>query len=78
MSETELVTIEQLIQMLRIHKKELSIISKLSEATFKNFKSNFMIGKLDPEISKGEAIFILKEMITTNLNMQRMIKKGEQ
>ncbi len=76
MSDTENVTIEQLIQMLKIHKKELSIISKLSEAAFGNFKSNFMIGKLDPEISKGEAIFILKEMITTNLNMQKMIKKG--
>ena len=76
MDEIKNITIEDLKKMLKLHQKELKLIEKMSSKQFEIFKKNFMLGILDPEITREEAIFMLRQMIATNLNIQRA-KKGE-
>ena len=74
MAENDELTIEQLEKALKIHKKEYNHISRMTDGQFVAFKSNFSVGGL--EISRGEALALLSDMIAMNLNLQRLAKSG--
>ena len=71
----EEIDLEMLNSALNNHKRELKLIKKMSEAQFQVFKKNFNIGIL-PDITKGEAIALISNMIGTNLRMQELLKKN--
>jgi hypothetical protein len=68
------IDINVLKEALELHKKELKLIRNMSDAQFENFRKNFSIGQLE-DISRGEAIALLSNMIGTNLRMQEIIRR---
>jgi len=71
------VTIEELERTRKQHARELRQLEKMTDEQFVAFKRNFDLGKLDPTLTRREAIDILRSMICTNLSLQQE-KKGEQ
>ncbi|MCK9457214.1 MAG: hypothetical protein M0R31_07955 [Candidatus Riflebacteria bacterium] len=63
------VTRSQLIEMNKLHRKELRQIEKMSERQFQAFKKNFSFGMLE-NITKAEAHSLLMSMLTVNLKLQ--------
>ncbi|MDD3001178.1 MAG: hypothetical protein PHF29_05430 [Candidatus Riflebacteria bacterium] len=70
------VTRSQLIEMNKLHRKELRQIEKMSESQFQAFKKNFSFGTLE-NITKDEAHSLLMSMLTVNLKLQNETENEE-
>lgn len=65
------VTRDQLQFMKDHHVRELRLIKQMSNRQFEVFKSNFTLGKFDPDIDRSEAIELLISMIAVNWRLQK-------
>jgi hypothetical protein len=72
MCDDTLPTIEVLEEALLTHRWELRQLQRMTDHQFQCFRANFLIGAL--EMSRGEAMQLLANMIATNIRMQRMQK----
>ena len=64
-------SMEDLERFRRDHVRELKRLERMSDEQFEAFKRNFELGRLDPNISRKEAIEVLRSMICTNLSLQQ-------
>ncbi len=65
------VTRDQLRFMKDHHVRELRLIKQMSNRQFEVYKSNFTLGKLDPDINRPEAMELLISMIAVNWRLQK-------
>ena len=64
-------TLEDLERCRKEHARELKRLERMSDAQFEAFKRNFELGRLDPDITRLQAIDVLRSMLRTNLSLQQ-------
>jgi len=64
-------SVTELERFRRDHVRELKRLERMSDEQFEAFKRNFELGRMDPTISRLEAMEVLRSMICTNLSLQQ-------